>query len=196
MQTTASFLAEMIHQDDIVEAIEPQLKLEARLPDFLVFRIDSRREVLLLVEIKSEDSEEPQKALLSIFLQAEIQAKFAFERWPSHTIIFALLIKGTKFSMHQFKKASLLPLPHHNLNTNTRYADHMPYQDDNCDTMEPVGATTVLPPSQDWMDVFVEKRVREPEEYLPPFEKFSKEFKKAMDEVMDAHRLGRLQWED
>lgn len=83
MQTTASFLAEIIHQDDIVEPIEPKLKLEARLPDFLVFRIDSRRDVLLLVEIKSEDSEEPQKALLSIFLQAEIQAKFAFERWPS-----------------------------------------------------------------------------------------------------------------
>ena len=62
--------------------------------------------------------------------------------------------------------------------------------------MEPVGVTAVLPQSQDWMDVFVEKRVRESEEYLPPFEKFSKEFKKAMDEVMDAHRLRRLQWED
>jgi hypothetical protein len=102
--------------------------------------------VLLLVEIKSEDSEEPQKAL-SIFLQAEIQAKFAFERWPSHTIIFALLIKGTKFFMHQFKKASLLPLPHHNLNKNSRHADYMPYQEDNCYTVEPVGVTTVLPPS-------------------------------------------------
>lgn len=194
MQTTASVLAEMIDEDDIVQPIEPKLKVEARLPDFLVFRIGPRREVLLLVEIKSEDSEEPQQALLSIFLQAEIQAKFAFERWPNHTIIFALLIKGTKFSMHQFKKASLLPLPHHNLNKNTRHADHMPYQEDNCDAVEAVGVTTVLPPSQDWMDVFVEKLVRE--KYSPPFEKFSKKFKNAMDEVMDTHKLGQLQWED
>ncbi|GLB45240.1 hypothetical protein LshimejAT787_2001450 [Lyophyllum shimeji] len=192
MQTTASFLADLLPGNDIVEPIEP--KKEARLPDFLVFRIDTRREVLLLVEIKSEDGEDPQMALLSTFQQADIQAKFAFERWPSHAFIFALLIKGTKFSMHQFKRASLLPLPHHNLNKNARHADHMPYHEDNRDTVEPVGVTTMLPAMQRWTNVFVEKRVRE--EYLPPFEKFSKEFKRAMDEVMDTHKLGRLQWED
>jgi hypothetical protein len=48
--------------------------------------------------------------------------------------------------MHQFKKASLLPLPHHNLNKNTRRADHMSYQEDNCNAVESRGSLTGLGP--------------------------------------------------